>query len=259
MGSLIMSRDRATPNNFKESFGIRKSANSQRTRINSNEIQACVDILNKQRMAENIVQNQKHQPMEASGNWNATQKSGKIWESGSETVNINPGMEENPRTEYWDKRKSRYPRKDSWKRNGSQSGYGGNGNKQGKNRRFENRRKFTNSAGNETGEEVIQREDKPIIFDLSSGRSKMELNDWFKNNAPSKICKSDGVGWIYILSENISEKEKRKLFESDGGIFALRQEWPKSMKIPIMKLLLTLSRIWQKNMIVNMENGPSIP
>ena len=103
-----MSRDRATPNNFKESFGIRKSANSQRTRINSNEIQACVDILNKQRMAENIVQ--KHQPMEASGNWNATQKSGKIWESGSETVNINPGMEENPRTEYWDKRKSRYPR-----------------------------------------------------------------------------------------------------------------------------------------------------
>ena len=80
--------------------------------------------------------------------------------------------------------------------------------------------------------EVIQREDKPIIFDLSSGRSKMELNDWFKNNAPSKICKSDGVGWIYILSENISEKEKRKLFESDGGIFSLRQEWAKINEDP---------------------------
>ena len=50
-----------------------------------------------------------------------------------------------------------------------------------------------------TLESILAREDKPIVFDLSIGRDKMELNDWFKTYAPSKIRRSDGIGWIMVM------------------------------------------------------------
>ena len=84
---LIMSRGRVStqPNKF--------SLESEKIfRKNSNEIKACVEILNGIRMAES-----------------AAQKS-----HASETVNFkgNPfkDQDENPRTENWDKKKSRYNR-----------------------------------------------------------------------------------------------------------------------------------------------------
>ena len=64
-----------------------------------------------------------------------------------------------------------------------------------------------------------------MIFDLSSGRSKLELNDWFKNAAPSKLRRSDGVECIYLLSEKITEKDKKDLFEFYEGVIGLKQEW----------------------------------
>ena len=60
----------------------------------------------------------------------------------------------------------------------------------------------------------------------------MELNDWFKNAAPSKICRSDGVGWIYILSETIANEDRKRLLESYEGIVALKQEWSKINENP---------------------------
>jgi hypothetical protein len=60
----------------------------------------------------------------------------------------------------------------------------------------------------------------------------MELNDWFKNTAPSKICRSDGVGWIYILSETITNEDRKRLFESYEGIVSLKQEWSKINENP---------------------------
>jgi len=122
----------------------------------------------------------------------------------------------------WDKRKSRpFNKRDrqSWKRT---SGFGGGNWRNGR----ENQRSKPNTNALIRDSTNLQ-EAKPIIFDLSSGRSKMELNDWFKNTAPSKLRRSDGVGWIYILSENLTEKDKRDLFESYEGVIALRQEWSK--------------------------------
>ena len=60
----------------------------------------------------------------------------------------------------------------------------------------------------------------------------MELNDWFKNTTPSKICRSDGVGWIYILSETIANEDRKRLFESYEGIVSLKQEWSKINENP---------------------------
>ena len=60
----------------------------------------------------------------------------------------------------------------------------------------------------------------------------MELNDWFKNTAPSKICRSDGVGWIYILSETIANEDRKRLLESYEGIVSLKQEWSKINENP---------------------------
>jgi len=54
----------------------------------------------------------------------------------------------------------------------------------------------------------------------------------FKNTAPSKICRSDGVGWIYILSETIANEDRKKLFESYEGIVSLKQEWSKINENP---------------------------
>jgi len=122
----------------------------------------------------------------------------------------------------WDKRKPRpFNKRDrqSWKR---PSGFGGGNWRNGR----ENQRSRPNTNALIRDSTNLQ-EAKPIIFDLSSGRSKMELNDWFKDTAPSKLRRSDGVGWIYILAENITEKDKRDLFETYEGVVALRQEWSK--------------------------------
>ena len=74
-------------------------------------------------------------------------------------------------------------------------------------------------------ESALAREDKPIVFDLSSGREKLELNDWFKQFPPSKVRRSDGIGYIMVLSKTISEDEKRDLFEANGNNMAVSEEW----------------------------------
>ena len=76
-------------------------------------------------------------------------------------------------------------------------------------------------------ESILAREDKPIVFDLSIGRDKLELNDWFKSYAPSKIRRSDGIGWIMVLSELITNEEKKFLFEREENHMALTEEWRK--------------------------------
>jgi len=123
-------------------------------------------------------------------------------------------------------KKPRFNKRDRqpWKRSGPESGYGGHQGGGHWRNGHENHRSKPNTNAL-IRESVNQKELKPIVFDLSSGRSKMELNDWFKNTAPSKLRRSDNVGWIYILSENITDKDKRNLFESYEGIVALRQEW----------------------------------
>ena len=78
----------------------------------------------------------------------------------------------------------------------------------------------------------IQGEDKPIIFDLSSGRSKLELNDWIKSFGPTKVRRSDGVGWIYVLSPHVTAEDKKKLFESYQGIIGLRSAWENIINDP---------------------------
>jgi len=128
----------------------------------------------------------------------------------------------------WNRRKnSRYNDRDrqSWKRSGPRSGHGGGNWRNGR----ENQRSKTNRLIRESNN---QNDLKPIIFDCSSGRSKMELNDWFKTTAPSKLRRSDNVGWIYILSDNITEQDKKNLFETYEGVIALRQEWSKIHKDP---------------------------
>jgi len=74
-------------------------------------------------------------------------------------------------------------------------------------------------------ESILAREDKPIVFDLT--RDKLELNEWFKSYAPSKIRRSDGIGWIMVLSEHISQDEKKFLFEREKNHMALNEEWRK--------------------------------
>jgi len=74
--------------------------------------------------------------------------------------------------------------------------------------------------------------DKQVIFDLSK-RSKFELNDWFKTTSPSKIRRSDGVGWIYVLSKSITEQDKKKLFDSvKEENTALKRDWSKISEDP---------------------------
>jgi len=74
--------------------------------------------------------------------------------------------------------------------------------------------------------------DKQLIFDLSR-RSKMELNDWLKTSAPSKIRRSEGVGWISVLSKSITEQDKKKIFESvKEENTALQKEWSRISQDP---------------------------
>lgn len=55
-----------------------------------------------------------------------------------------------------------------------------------------------------------------------------QINDWFKTSAPSKIRRSDKVGWIYVLSKSITEQDKKKLFKSPNEEnVALKEEWIK--------------------------------
>jgi len=74
--------------------------------------------------------------------------------------------------------------------------------------------------------------DKQLIFDLSQ-RSRMELNDWLKTSAPSKIRRSEGVGWISVLSKSITEQDKKKIFESvKDENTALQKEWSRISQDP---------------------------
>jgi len=67
--------------------------------------------------------------------------------------------------------------------------------------------------------------DKQLIFDLSK-RPRTEIIDWLKTSAPSKIRRSEGVGWISVLSKLITEQEKKKIFESvKEENTALQKEW----------------------------------
>ena len=75
-------------------------------------------------------------------------------------------------------------------------------------------------------EAMLAREDKPIIFDLSQKNcSKLDLNNWFKNFSPNKIRRSDGVGWIMVISETATQEERKKMLETDESVIALRAEW----------------------------------
>ena len=33
------------------------------------------------------------------------------------------------------------------------------------------------------------------------------------------------VGWIYVLSETATEEDKKDLLETNGNLFALKEEW----------------------------------
>lgn len=131
------------------------------------------------------------------------------------------------RPDYEGHRVQRKPRfndrggREPWKRSGRQSGFGGGNWRNGR----ENQRSKSGKKNASNRDSTKDQEVKPVIFDLSSGRSKLELNDWFKNAAPSKLRRSDGVECIYILSEKITEKDKKDLFEFYEGVVGLRQEW----------------------------------
>ena len=47
----------------------------------------------------------------------------------------------------------------------------------------------------------------------------------FSEFLPSGIRRSDGVGWIVVLSETITEEQKRSLYETNGNILAIKREW----------------------------------
>ena len=118
------------------------------------------------------------------------------------------------------KRKPRFQRRD-------RDGGGRHQSSRGNNWRSKNysNRKVPVSAEALTLESILAREDKPIVFDLSIGRDKLELNEWFKTYAPSKIRRSDGIGWIMVLSETINNEEKKFLFEREENHLQLNEEW----------------------------------
>lgn len=130
---------------------------------------------------------------------------------------------------FGDKKPFKYGRSNNdknWRQNDRRNGNRGYFNKNNSNYRKpwnRDNRPTTNEAL--IRESLLAREDKPLIFDLSSGRKKLELNDWFKISTPSKVKRSDGVGWIYVLSEFISEKDKKTLFETDESFSAMKEKW----------------------------------
>lgn len=135
--------------------------------------------------------------------------------------------------------KNNFPKRDqpSWKRNGRGHPRGDHNKSyqnSGQGRRGNNaRRTFTDALIKES---MMAREDKPLIFDLSSGRSKLELNDWFKTASPTKIRRSDGVGWIVVLSDTVTEADKKNLFETYEGVIQLRDDWHKISEDPEAKV-----------------------
>ena len=151
----------------------------------------------------------------------------------SETVNVRDtrNRENSGRRKIRDDKRGYWDQQD-WKRSGPSRPRNGGGWGGGGGGRTQQRRPKSNTDALTRIENINQTEEKPIIFDLASGRSKMELNDWFKNLAPSKIRRSDGVGWIYILSESITAKDRKHLFESYEGIVDLRKEWKKTYEDP---------------------------
>ena len=66
------------------------------------------------------------------------------------------------------------------------------------------------------------------FYELGINMYIFQINDWFKTSAPSKIRRSDKVGWIYVLSKSITEQDKKKLFKSPNEEnVALKEEWIK--------------------------------
>jgi hypothetical protein len=69
------------------------------------------------------------------------------------------------------------------------------------------------------------RQDEVVTFDLSSGRPKIELNDWFKQYPPSSTRRSQGIGWIVALSESFTEADKSIIYGNEESEEKLRAEW----------------------------------
>lgn len=57
---------------------------------------------------------------------------------------------------------------------------------------------------------LAQKKDRVVSFDCRI-RPKSELSDWLRQNKPSTLKRSDGVGYIAVLSENITTPLEEKL------------------------------------------------
>lgn len=53
---------------------------------------------------------------------------------------------------------------------------------------------------------------------------------YFPEFPPSSIRRSDGVGWIVVLSETITEEQKKSLFETNGNLLTLKREFNKMVE-----------------------------
>lgn len=74
-------------------------------------------------------------------------------------------------------------------------------------------------------EAFLSKEDKPIVYQLSPEKPATLIEDWFKKVSPAKVRRSDGVGWIVVLSETATEEDKKLLLEKNGDSLALKEEW----------------------------------
>jgi len=76
-------------------------------------------------------------------------------------------------------------------------------------------------------EALMAKQDKPVIYDLSTkiDEPKIEIEKFLTKFSPEKIRRSDGVGWIYVLSETATKEDKKEIFETNGETVALREEW----------------------------------
>ena len=63
------------------------------------------------------------------------------------------------------------------------------------------------SAEGLMAESMAARGDKMVAFDLKKS-SATELADWFNEYAPSKVRRSDGVGWIAVLGKTMTDDEQ---------------------------------------------------
>jgi len=77
---------------------------------------------------------------------------------------------------------------------------------------------------------VLSRLDKMIIYQLAPDKPTTDIEEWFKEFPPSSIRRSDGVGWIVVLSETITEEQKKSLFETNGNLLTLKREFNKMVE-----------------------------